>query len=108
MVLWWSSWSSSRGGCRGDDDDRGGGVGASVVVEAANGWRLDGVWAVVMGMARGGVWYSGSYRSDDEEKIWDLAGKTHRKTFLATADGGRRWGSGGCRKWGREKWEHCV
>ncbi|GKC17362.1 hypothetical protein Tco_1014144, partial [Tanacetum coccineum] len=62
----------------------------------------DGV-GVVVGRARGGEWYSGSYRSDDEEKIWDLAEKTHRKTFLATADGGRRWGSGGCRKWGREK-----
>ncbi|GJW72049.1 hypothetical protein Tco_0128966 [Tanacetum coccineum] len=79
------------GGCDdGDDVDdakmimtmKGGGVGASVVVERA----------------RGGEWYSGSYRSDDEEKIWDLAGKAHRKTFPATADGGRRWGSGGCRK----------
>ncbi|GJY82946.1 hypothetical protein Tco_0496322 [Tanacetum coccineum] len=42
---------------------RGGGVGASVVVEKA----------------RGGEWYSGSYRSDDEEEIWDLAGKVAGK-----------------------------
>ncbi|GKE62940.1 hypothetical protein Tco_1513307, partial [Tanacetum coccineum] len=88
------------GGCDdGDDVDdakmimtmRGGGVGASVVVERA----------------RGGEWYGGSYRSDDEEKIWDLAGKAHRKTFPATADGGRRWGSGG-RKLGREKRVLCI
>ncbi|GKC52343.1 hypothetical protein Tco_1075088 [Tanacetum coccineum] len=79
---------------------RGGGVGASV---GRGGDGSGGVWVVVVGRAREGEWYSGSYRSDDEEKIWDLAGKTHRKTFPATADGGRRWGSGGCRKWGREK-----
>ncbi|GJZ34637.1 putative reverse transcriptase domain-containing protein [Tanacetum coccineum] len=48
---------------------RGGGVGASVMVE----------------MARGGEWYSGSYRSDDGEEIWDLDEKVAGKVF-----GGRR------------------
>ncbi|GKD19565.1 hypothetical protein Tco_1208723 [Tanacetum coccineum] len=58
---------------------RGGGVGASVVMERA----------------RGGEWYSGSYRSDDEEKIWDLAGKVAGKV----SGGRRRWSSGGRKIW---------
>ncbi|GJS47348.1 hypothetical protein Tco_0597469 [Tanacetum coccineum] len=59
------------------------------VVTAARWWGDMRRWWVVR-RARGGEWYSGSYRSDDKEKIWDLAGKTNRKTFPTTADDGRR------------------
>ncbi|GJU00884.1 hypothetical protein Tco_1111222 [Tanacetum coccineum] len=55
---------------------------AATVVEVVVRWCCGGMWQRLGGVGwRGGEWYSGSYRSDDEEKIWDLAGKTHRKLF---------------------------
>ncbi|GJS61300.1 hypothetical protein Tco_0656084 [Tanacetum coccineum] len=56
---------------------RGGGVGASVMVERA----------------RGGEWYGGSYRSDEEESFWYLPEKPAGKVFRRRRrGGGRRWG----------------
>ncbi|GJX59247.1 hypothetical protein Tco_0290637 [Tanacetum coccineum] len=85
MMTSWRWW-----GCHGDDGGDDGDSGVAVAVAVSGGEGVE---------ARGG----GDRVDPEKRNIFELGRKTRRKSFPAVADGGRRWGGGGCLNGKREE-----